>query len=199
MGGWLTKWKGLFASERTWRIYVVLQLLGLAAITMMDILTSSWDALPRSGYGGLRWDVLDSHYYERYAYNWYFLLFLFGPTLSAKAFDWIGGGGSTDRKADAVADVMKSQMVECTDAIETKWRFYTDTLKFKGNVPLSDVMDGFSMPILTFVKDRYPLLISGGASIFWIMIFTAAMKSGTHQKDEVNSAVAVLQQKYGVQ
>ena len=86
----------------------------------------------------------------------------------------------------------------CTNDIKARWFHYNDNFKFNDSVDLSQIIDGFSILIYEFVKKHYPALIGHKDSgyLFWIMVFTAVLESGTHEKDDVNRATQILRQKY---
>lgn len=201
MSALLKRLRGMFASEQAWRIYVVLQVAGLAGIVFLDATNRRWSILPteRSVWGAFwyRWDLFDGMHYTYYATNWYALALIFGPILLAKAFDWVSAGKvKPSPQAADVADQMKASLVECTEQIRVKWIGFNDTLKFKDGVPLAGVIEMFAIPVSQFVENNYPLLLAGGGKMFWMMLFTAILESGTHPKNEVNAAIAVLEKKF---
>lgn len=197
MGALIQKLRNLFASEQAWRVYVVLQVAGLAGIIFLDATHRSWSILPTKEYRWYSWDLFNGMYYTYYATNWYALALMFGPLLLAKALDWISAGKAKPpiQPAD-LAEQMKASLLECTELIRVKWISFNDTLKFKEGVPLSDVIEMFAAPVSQFVENNYPLLLAGGGKMFWMMLFTAILESGTHPKDEVNAAIAVLERKF---
>lgn len=203
MGILFEKMRGLFVREKAWRIFVVLQLSGLAGLFILDVANTSWSILPRPArYSGIVWDLFDSSHYTRHSTNWYALAFIFGPFIATKAFDWVYSSGSlaVDHTAreQKIAQEMKASMIECTASIKQRWLTYNETLKFKSDVPLESVIEAFSLPVKGFVEMHYPLLLAGGGQIFWMMIFTAILDSGTHSKDSVNQAIEILAEKYTI-
>jgi len=82
------------------------------------------------------------------------------------------------------------------EEVRTKWIYYTQTIHFRPEVPLSERIDSFAQPIHQFFENKYPILLVGSSEIFWLTVFTAILQSGTHPKEEVNAAIAELKKKY---
>lgn len=96
-----SRFRSLFAFEWTWRLFIVLLLLGFFNIVYLDM-KDSWNVFPydfnlrilHSGYPRLnwRWDIFNGSYWNTYSrnnQNWIFLLCLIAPFLITKAIDWI--------------------------------------------------------------------------------------------------------------
>lgn len=81
--------------------------------------------------------------------------------------------------------------------VREKWLQFHHSVHLEAGVPLAQKIDLFAQPLAEFFQQHYPQLLLGGSEIFWLTTFTAILESGTHSKDEVNSAVVQLQAKYG--
>lgn len=104
-------------------------------------------------------------------------------------------GGRQERVSEIAAEL--NQLVEqCVIDLKNKWLGYCQVLVFKDEVPLSDRIDGFAYPVQEFVRSKYPVLLSDGGSMFWMMVFTAVIESGTHPIEEVSAATKALEKKY---
>lgn len=99
-------------------------------------------------------------------------------------------------KNPSADDLSRLSEMAC-DEVREKWLYFNKVLQFKADVSLAEQIDIFSKPLSEFFQQKYPALLLGGSEIFWLSTFTAILESGTHPKDEVNAAVAQLQQKYG--
>ena len=86
--------------------------------------------------------------------------------------------------------------VSAADETKAKWLQFHNTVHFKADVSLAEKIDFFSQPLSQFFHNKYPQLLLGGQEMFWLTVFTAVLESGSHPRDEVNAAVAVLQVKY---
>jgi len=80
--------------------------------------------------------------------------------------------------------------------VKDKWIVFDRTVKLNESVSLGQKIDLFAEPLSGFFQTKYPLLLLGGSQVFWLTIFTAVRESGTHSKEAVNDAVAVLRGKY---
>jgi hypothetical protein len=80
-----------FKDEWTWRLFLVLQLLGFIGLIFLRVNTPDWwQILPYMQFGELKWDLFDSRFWSHpKAYNWLTLLTILGPYLCAIAIDWI--------------------------------------------------------------------------------------------------------------
>lgn len=79
--------------------------------------------------------------------------------------------------------------------VKEKWIYFHSSLHFKDSVALSEKINSFAQPVQEFFHSKYPALLIGSTEMFWLILFTAILESGTHHKDEVNAAIAELQQK----
>jgi len=94
----ISKLRGTFSIEWTWRMFIALQVLGIILIFVMDISDRNWDVFP-TGFGRY-----DSSSFTEGGYwgggrmhgkgyqNWFLLLFLFGPFIVSKTIDWVLSG-----------------------------------------------------------------------------------------------------------
>lgn len=86
--------KQVFHDESTWRLFLVLQLIGIVAIIYVDISNrDGWNFLPelfnhRNQFAP-SWDFLESYFWTRKSENWVTLLGLLGPVITAKSVSWI--------------------------------------------------------------------------------------------------------------
>jgi hypothetical protein len=94
------------------------------------------------------------------------------------------------------SDELESHMVIATGALLTKWTDFHQQLKFKSDVPLSEIIEIFIVPAREYVTSTYPEFSSAPNQVVWMMVFSAVMESGTHSKEAVNEAVAELEVKY---
>lgn len=81
-----------FKAEWTWRLYLVLQIIGVVRLIYIQTSSNAWHLLPyTSGYirGRLFCEFFDSRYWRDEPFNGPALLAIFGPFLVAKAIDWI--------------------------------------------------------------------------------------------------------------
>ena len=86
------KLRAAFSHEWALRLYLVLTIAGLVGVVVLDLgLGSRWDLWP-DFFRGRYWRFGREFYYLS---NWLVMLFIFGPFLIAKAFDWIASGRRT--------------------------------------------------------------------------------------------------------
>jgi hypothetical protein len=90
---------------------------------------------------------------------------------------------------------IRMQAEECTENIRRRWLYFIDTLKFKPEVTLTEVIESFAMPIQEYVEAHYPLLIASSPELFWMMIFRAIQIASTHPQADLNVATEELYQK----
>lgn len=85
--------KKYFVHEWSWRLYVVLQVIGLVGLVYLDVTNKNWSIVPDffdyRGRLGFYWDIFKEWHWTRYHTNWYAIIFLFGPFVIAKSLDWI--------------------------------------------------------------------------------------------------------------
>jgi len=79
--------------------------------------------------------------------------------------------------------------------VKDRWINYTQTSRFKNDVPLSENIANFAHPLAEFFKKRYLNLYQYDRSIFWYTVSMAILNSKTHPKDEVNLALKELDAK----
>ena len=89
------------------------------------------------------------------------------------------------RNLDSFDELFKSAVQDLKD----KWIIYTKATRFDNGIPLSENIDIFSRPLVLYFKERYMTLYQYSDSIFWYTLFTAILKSKTHPKAEVNTAI----------
>ena len=96
-----SKFAKQFISPEQWRLFLVLQVVGLVFAVFIDA-TSRLDLFPEHRYGWYRWnwDLFTARHYAKSA-PWFFLLGIFGPFVSIKTFNWIRGakvGGKMENR-----------------------------------------------------------------------------------------------------
>lgn len=96
------------------------------------------------------------------------------------------------RKLDPMEDLLNLAIED----FGVKWISYTETARFKNDVPLSENMDNFAKSLVKFFKNRYMTLYQFGRSIFWYTLSEAITKSKSHTKSEVHDALKEIEAKY---
>ena len=82
--------KTLFINEWIWRLFLVLQIVGIIGIAWLTITDDHhWKLFPYTWNNEMAWDVFDPVYWTRYHENWFAIAFLFSPFSISKAVDWI--------------------------------------------------------------------------------------------------------------
>ena len=85
-----TKFKSLFKNEWTWRLFLVLQIIGLVGITYLAITNYTyWHLFPYTRNDELNWDFFDLSFWTDNHENWFVSVFLVAPFLTSMAIDWI--------------------------------------------------------------------------------------------------------------
>ena len=97
------------------------------------------------------------------------------------------------RNLDPLADLVNSAVQDLKD----KWIIFTKTNRFDNGVPLFENIDIFSQSLVEYYKEQYMLLYQYSESIFWYTLFNAILKSKTHPRAEVNTAIKKLNAQYG--
>jgi hypothetical protein len=95
------------------------------------------------------------------------------------------------------ADELSAMATAAMTDVKAKWIQFNSTIHLKAGIPLAVKMESFAEPTAAFIGKKYPVLMSGPAEMFWLMIFTAVLETGTHAKDEVNAAIGELKRKFG--
>ncbi len=91
----IVKFKAQFVSPEQWRLFLVLQVVGLGFAVFIDA-TSRLDLFPELPHrmrhifrlSRWDWDLVHLKYYRHWA-PWFFLLGIFGPFVSIKTYNWI--------------------------------------------------------------------------------------------------------------
>lgn len=86
------KFRSLFKNEWTWRLFLVLQVVGIIGIVYLALTNDDrWNLFPHEHIytDDSDWDILNSRYWTEYHENWFAAAFLVGPFLLSKATDWI--------------------------------------------------------------------------------------------------------------
>jgi hypothetical protein len=114
------------------------------------------------------------------------------------AFHNGAGGARAAPKWSAIMNPIATQVDECVTKITDRWIYYTQTLKFKPEVKLSEIIDSFAAPVREFIRINYPIVYVAPPEMFWMILFNSIYKSQTHPSAEVNAAIIELNQKYGI-
>ena len=89
-----------------------------------------------------------------------------------------------------------AQTDQCIHQIAEKWVYYNTTLKFNPEIPLSEIIEGFAIPIQQFVRNEYPLLDAAGPALLWSMMFRGIEQTRSPSPDAVNRAIQELDAKF---
>jgi hypothetical protein len=109
---------------------------------------------------------------------------------------WAGVVGQSQKASEQ--DVLKATHAECEACIthiSDKWLSYNRALKFKPDIPLSDIIEGFSIPMHEFVSKTYPLIYAAGPALFWMVIFRGIQQTRIPSLEAVNHAITELDAK----
>jgi|ERR1700733_8536346 len=86
------KLKSLFKNEWIWRLFIVLQIIGIIGIIYLTLTNDDrWNLIPHQSVytDDPASDFLNSRFWTDSHENWFATAFLFGPLLMSKAMDWI--------------------------------------------------------------------------------------------------------------
>jgi len=92
---WLIAFRSLFKNEWTWRLFLVLQVIGIIGVTCLIFTNDDrWNLFPHQHLyaDDSTWDLMNSRYWSEYHENWLAAVFLFSPFFLSKAIDWILAG-----------------------------------------------------------------------------------------------------------
>jgi hypothetical protein len=87
-----SKFRSLFKNEWTWRLFLVLQIVGIIGIIYLALTDDDhWNLFPHEQIytDDPDWDFLNSRFWTEHHGNWFAMAFLIGPFLLSKATDWI--------------------------------------------------------------------------------------------------------------
>ena len=83
----------LFVHEWVWRLFIVLQAVGIIGLIYVDVTNSDWSLFPDftdfRGRFDFDWDFFKKWHWTRYHTNWYAIALLLGPFTISKSIDWI--------------------------------------------------------------------------------------------------------------
>jgi len=96
------------------------------------------------------------------------------------------------RKLDPMEDLLNLAIED----LESKWISFTESLRYKNGVSLSENIDSFAQPLVDFFKVRYMTLYQFSESIFWYTVSRAIVKSKTHPQFEVDLAIRKIGASY---
>jgi hypothetical protein len=95
-----------------------------------------------------------------------------------------------------IGQIIPAQMSECVNAISERWLYYNEKLKFKPEVRLSEIIEGFAMPMREFVANSYPIVSEAGAETFWLVVFQGIQQTGKPSLAAINAAISELDAKF---
>lgn len=83
----------LFVHEWVWRLFIVLQAIGIIGLIYIDVTNSHWSVFPdftdSRGRFDFDWEFFRKWHWTCYHTNWYVIAFLLGPFAISKSVDWI--------------------------------------------------------------------------------------------------------------
>lgn len=90
--------------------------------------------------------------------------------------------------AGGLKEILAAAEIELRD----KWSQYNRLLLFKDDVPLWKKIESFVPLAQEFIGKKYPVILTGPARVFWLLIFNAIRQSGTNTVEEINVAIVEL-------
>nr|NJM00845.1 hypothetical protein [Desulfobacula sp.] len=98
----MKKW---FESERIFRLFVFLQIIGIISVVFYDMNFYKWDILPDNRgwawyqFWEFHWAFFETRFWTKYGNfsNWVALGLIFGPIFISKSLDWIIQGGASEK------------------------------------------------------------------------------------------------------
>ena len=100
------------------------------------------------------------------------------------------------KAAPPTARDLKATVADAEIELQRKWLQFVQTVHFKDGVSLSSRIEAFAPLAQEFIRRQHPLILTGPAGAFWLLIFNAVRESGTNTVDEINVAVRELRQKF---
>ena len=100
------------------------------------------------------------------------------------------------KKKQKMSQMEELQNLAIAD-LEDKWISFTNSPRFKNGASLSENIDEFAQPLVSFFKKRYMTLYQFSGSIFLYSVENAIINSNTHAKGEVLMAFRELEAKQG--
>lgn len=78
---------------------------------------------------------------------------------------WAGVLGQSQKASEHdVENAIYAECEQCVAQISEKWLHYNKVLKFKPDVPLRDIIEGFTLPMREFVREAHPFSLRSGAN-----------------------------------
>jgi hypothetical protein len=109
---------------------------------------------------------------------------------------WAGVIGQSQKASEqGVERAIHAECEACIAQISEKWLYYNKMLKFKPDVPLSDIIEGFAVPMREFVSQTYPVIYAAGPALFWMVIFRGIQQTRIPSLEAVNHALTELDAK----
>lgn len=109
---------------------------------------------------------------------------------------WAGVVGQSQQTSEQdVEEAIHAECEACVAQISEKWLYYNKIFKFKQDVPLSDIIEGFAMPMHEFVSKTHPLIYATGPALFWKLVFRGIQQTGIPSLESVNRAITELDAK----
>jgi len=100
------------------------------------------------------------------------------------------------KSSSLTAGELKGIMAAAEGELRDKWIQYYKLLQFKRDVPLWKKIESFAPLAQEFIGKKYPVILTGPAEVFWLLIFNAIQQSGTNPIDEINVAIAELRKRF---
>jgi hypothetical protein len=109
---------------------------------------------------------------------------------------WAGVVGQSRQASEQdVEKAIHAECEACVAQISEKWLYYNKVLKFKPDVPLGDIIEGFAMPMREFVSKAHPLVYAAGPALFWMVVFRGIQQTGIPSLEAINHAITELDAK----
>ncbi|MBV1705903.1 MAG: hypothetical protein KGQ37_01705 [Hyphomicrobiales bacterium] len=109
---------------------------------------------------------------------------------------WAGVVGQSQQASEQdFAKTIHTECEQCVAQISQKWLHYNNALKFKSDVRLSNIIEGFALPTREFVRETHPLIYALVPSLFWMIVFRGIQQTGMPSFEEINHAITELDAK----
>jgi hypothetical protein len=106
---------------------------------------------------------------------------------------WAGVVGQSQKASEQdVEREIHAECEACIAQISEKWLYYNKMLKFKPDVPLSDIIEGFAIPMREFVGKTHPVIHAAGPALFWMVVFRGIQQTRIPSLEAINHAITEL-------
>jgi hypothetical protein len=102
----------------------------------------------------------------------------------------------TKAKAEAPKTVKKVSMEVFEDSLRNKWISFNQEQHLKKDIPLEITIQNFITPAKKLVVSEFPEFIGLPDHMILTMVLPAVLKSETHSKEVVNTAIYELKKKH---